>query len=460
MGAGLEDQTVNHEGQSKGEAPIYELEDEPPLGETIFLGLQHMLAMFVGIVTPPIIIAGVAGLGVRETGFFVSMALIISGVTSYVQCRRFGAVGSGLLGVHGTSFTFVPMAIAAANQGGIPLVLGMALAASPVEIVLSRFVKQAKKFFPPVVTGTVVMLIGMGLMEVGITDLAGGQGAQNFGSPMNLLLGTFVLLTIIFCNRYGSGLVKVGAIFIGLAAGYLISIPLGIINFKPIFDAGWFTIPIPFKYGLEFKWAHLLPWMLAYFITSIETIGDLTAIAVNSGEPIEGKIHRERLSRGMLADGLGSALAAVFNTMPNTTFSQNAGVIQLTKVGSKVVGYAVAGMLFLLGILPKIGAIVSVMPSPVLGGATIALFGMVATSGIRIIVRDGLNDRKIFILSIALSLGLGVIMNPKVVDQLPKWLSTILSSGVTVGALSAMLLNLFLPAKETVEESTEEDLDL
>lgn len=464
MGTNLEDQTVksSHKEQSEKSAQVYQLNDEPPLGETIFLGLQHMLAMFVGIVTPPIIIAGAVGLGPQETGFFVSMALIISGITSYVQCRGFGPVGSGLLGVHGTSFTFVPMAIAAANQGGLPLVLGMALAASPVEMILSRFLKQAKKFFPPVVTGTVVMLIGMGLMEVGITDFAGGQGAENFGSPMNLLLGTFVLLIIIFCNRYGSGLVKVGAIFIGLTAGYIVSIPLGIINFQPIADAGWFTIPIPFKYGLDFKWAHLLPWILAYFITSIETIGDLTAIAVNSGEPIDGQTHRDRLSRGMLADGLGSALAAVFNTMPNTTFSQNAGVIQLTKVGSRVVGYAVAGMLFLLGILPKIGAIISVMPAPVLGGATIALFGMVATSGMKIVVRNGLTERKIFILSIALSLGLGVIMNPDVVAQLPKWLSTVLSSGITVGALSAMLLNLFLPveeAAEKVEEQSEENLD-
>jgi NCS2 family nucleobase:cation symporter-2/xanthine permease XanP len=435
----------------------YDLEDKPPVSESMFLGLQHMLAMFVGIVTPPIIIAGVVGLGPQETGFFVSMALIMSGLTSYIQCHRFGSVGSGLLGVHGTSFTFIPMAIASGNAGGLPLVLGMALAASPVEMLLSNFVKQAKKFFPPVVTGTVVMLIGMGLVGAGITDFAGGQGAENFGSPTNLMLGTFVLLVIILCNRYGKGLIKVGAIFIGLLAGYIVSIPLGMVNFQPVFDAGWFTIPVPFKYGLDFKWTHLLPWVLAYFITSVETIGDLTAIAVNSGEPIEGKKHQERLSRGMLADGIGSALAAVFNSLPNTTFSQNAGVIQLTKVGSRVVGYAVAAMLVLLGLLPKIGAIISVMPAPVLGGATIVLFGMVATSGLKIIVRDGLNDRKIFILSVALALGLGVTMKPSAVDQLPQWLATILSSGITVGALVAMLLNLFLPENE--EEKLSESVE-
>lgn len=438
--------SVNLEKSLQQQSSVsYKLEDRPPFMETMLLGVQHMLAMFVGIITPPLIIAGVVGFDAVETGFFVSMALIISGVTSYIQSKKIGPVGSGLLGVHGTSFTFVPMAITAANAGGLPLILGMALVTSPVEMILSRFLKQAKRLFPPVVTGTVVMLIGLGLMEVGITDFAGGVGAENFGSVGNLLLGSFVLITIIIANRYGSGLIKVGAVAIGLVAGYLVSIPFGLIDFEPIANAGWLTIPVPFKYGFAFRWSHLLPWVVAYIITSIETIGDLTAAAEASGEPIDGELHRERLSGGLMADGVGSAIAALFNTLPNTTFSQNIGVIQLTKVGSRVVGYAVAGILIVLGLLPKIGALVSVMPAPVLGGATIALFGMVATSGIKIATRGGLTDRKLFILAISLSFGLGVTMKPEVVSQLPGWLSTILSSGITVGAIIAVILNLFLP---------------
>ncbi len=430
------------------EEAYYELEDRPPTGETILLGFQHMLAMFVGIITPPLIIAGAAGLNAAESAFFVNMALIVSGVASYIQCRKFGPVGSGLLGVHGTSFTFVPMAISAVNTGGLALVLGMALAASPVEMVISRFIKQTKKLFPPVVTGVVVMLIGLGLMEVGITDFGGGVGAENFGSVQNLLLGTFVLVIIVIANRFGNGLIKVGAVAIGLVAGYIVSIPLGIVDFQPVADAGWFTVPVPFKFGMSFRISHLLPWIIAYIITSIESIGDLTAISEVSGEPVEGDLYRERISGGILADGVGSAIAAIFNTMPNTTFSQNVGVIQMTKVGSRVVGYAVAGILVILGLLPKIGALISVMPKPVLGGATIALFGMVATSGMKIIVRGGLTDRKIFILSIALSVGLGVTFRPDIVSKLPNILSTVLSSGITVGAISAILLNLLLPRKE------------
>ena len=430
------------------EEPVFGLLDKPPLIETALLGLQHMLAMFVGIITPPLIIAGVAGLNAAETGFFVSMALMVSGVTTYIQVTKMGPVGSGLLAVHGTSFTFVPMAIAAASQGGIPLVIGMGLVTSPVEMILSRFIKQTRKLFPPVVTGTVVMLIGLGLMEVGITDFGGGAGAENYGAPQNLLLGLFVLTIIIIANRFGKGLVKVGAVAIGLIIGYFVSIPLGLVDLTEVAEAGWLTIPQPFKYGISFDWALLAPWIMAYIITTVESIGDLTAVAEVSGEEVDNQQHIDRLSGGIMADGVGSALAAVFNSLPNSTFSQNIGVIQITRVGSKVVGIAVAAILFILGLVPKIGALVSVMPSPVLGGATIALFGMVATSGMKIVTKGGLTDRKIFILSIALSFGLGVTFRPEVVAQLPNILSTVLSSGITVGALIAITLNLILPKTE------------
>jgi len=424
---------------------LYKLEDKPPFYETVVLSIQHMLAMFVGIITPPLIVAGVAGLDPLETGYFVSMALIISGVTSFFQVKQIGPFGSGLLAVQGTSFTFVPMAIVAANVGGLPLVLGMALITSPVEMILSRFLTQTRKIFPPVVSGTVVMLIGLGLIETAITDIGGGAGASNFGNVQNLAIALFVLIVIAIANIYGKGIIKAGAVAIGLLAGYLVAIPLGMVDFTPIVEAGWVTVPIPFKYGLSFNWALIIPWILAYIITTIETVGDLTAIAEVSGEPIEGEVHDERLKRGALLDGVGSALAAVFNTLPNTTFSQNTGVIQLSKIASRVVGYGVAIILILLGIFPKIGALVSVMPAPVLGGATIALFGMVAMAGMKIAVKGGIDDRKMFILALSLALGLGVTFRPDIVNQLPEWLAVISSSNITVGALTAFILNLIMP---------------
>lgn len=239
-----------------------------------------------------------------------------------------------------------------------------------------------------------------------------------------------------------------GAIAIGLITGYFVSIPLGLVNLTEVAEAGWVTIPQPFKYGLSFDIAHLLPWILAYLITTVESVGDLTAVAEVSGEDVSSEQHIDRLGGGILADGLGSALAGVLNSMPNSTFSQNTGVIQITKVGSRVVGIAVAGILFLLGLIPKIGALVSVMPNPVLGGATIALFGMVATSGMKIVAKGGLTDRKTFIISIALSVGIGITFRPDIVQQLPDWLATLLSSGVAVGAVIAIILNMLLPEQE------------
>jgi len=431
------------------EEALYKLEERPPLYVTVVLSIQHMLAMFVGIITPPLIIAGVTGLDVLETGYIVSMALIISGVTTIFQVKQIGPFGSGLLAVQGTSFTFVPMSIVAANIGGLPLVLGMALITSPVEMILSRFLTQTRKIFPPVVSGTVVMLIGLGLIQTAITDIGGGTGAADFGSVQNISIALFVLIVIVIANVYGKGIIKAGAVAIGLIAGYLVAIPFGMVDFSAIAEAGWVTVPIPFKYGLSFNWGLLIPWILAYIITTIESVGDLTAIAEVSGEPIEGKIHDERLKRGVLLDGVGSSLAAVFNTLPNTTFSQNTGVIQFSKVASRVVGYGVAIVLMVLGFFPKIGALVSVMPKPVLGGATLALFGMVAMAGMKIATKDGLNDKKMFILALSLALGLGVTFRPDIVNQLPEWLAIILSSNITVGAITAIVLNLIIPEEKS-----------
>lgn len=435
---------VDKQGKEQKDA-YYALEDRPPYGKRFLLALQHMLAMFVGVITPPILIASAAGVSAADTSFMVSMTLIMSGIVTFVQCRRVGPLGAGLLGVTGTSFTFVPMAMAAANAGGVPLVLGMAMATAPVEIILSRFLRQLRNLFPPLVTGTVVTLIGSTLIQVGMRDFAGGAGAENFGSLTNLLLGTFVLTIIIIASRFGKGIIKLGAIAIGLMAGYLVSIPLGLIDFAPVFSEGWITVPKPLHFGLDFDLAHLLPWMIAFVVTSIESIGDLTAIAETSGEPINGELHQERLSRGLLTEAIGSMVSALFNVMPNTTFSQNIGVIQITKVGSRAVGYLVAGLLIFLGLFPKIGALISVMPSPVLGGATLALFGMIASAGINIVTRDGFSDRTAFIFAISLSIGLGVTFHPDISNQLPSAIQVLFSSGVAVGAIIAVFLNVVIP---------------
>ena len=437
--------------------PFYGLDAKTDLATTLLCGIQHVLAMFVGIVTPPLILAGALGLSLEETAFFVSMALFASGLTTLIQVKKLGPLGSGLLSVQGTSFTFVPLAIQSGQAGGLPLIIGLTLIASPVEMILSRFIHVARRLFPPVVTGSVVMLIGSSLIEVSINDLAGGVGATDYGSASNLALGAFVTVTILLVNRFGGGFLKTSSIALGLIAGYVLALFLGRVDVTVARTAGWFMLPRPFQFGLAFDPIYLFPWIIGYFLTTIESIGDLTATSAVSREPVQGPTFIRRLQGGILADGVGSFIAGVFNSMPNTTFSQNNGVVSLTGVAARRVGYVVAALLISLGLFPKLAALVGLMPRPVLGGATIVLFTMVTIAGLRIVASSGWTKRSEFILAITLSLGLGVSMVPEWVAQLDQtsdhvvaaiFLSSIkvvLASGLAVGAIAATLLNLLLP---------------
>jgi xanthine permease XanP len=424
---------------------VYPLESRPPVLETCFVGLQHALAMFVGIITPPLIIAAGLGLSKEDTSFFVSMALFASGISTVTQVMRVGPVGTGLLSVQGTSFSFVGPALAAGAAGGIPLMLGMSILAAPVEIILSFVLGFARRLFAPVVTGTSVMMIGFSLIHVGMTNFAGGAGAKDFGSGRNLGLGLLVIVMIIVLNRFGRGIARTGAVTFGLGAGYLIAAIAGVVNFGPVRDVGWLLFPTPFHYGLSFDLRFLAPFAFTYLITTLESVGDITATSQVSGEPVSGPLYLQRVRGGVLADGLNSILAAVFNSLPNTTFAQNNGVIQLTGIASRVVGYATAVILMALGLMPKLGALVAVMPPAVLGGATVVLFGLVAMAGVRIVAHEGFSGRTMLILAVACGLGLGVETVPGAVAQLPEAWRPILGSPLIVGTMTALVVNLVVP---------------
>lgn len=439
--------------------PFYGVNE--PIGPVISLlgGIQHVLAMFVGIITPPLIIATTLALDVSTTGLLVSMALFTSGITTFIQVRRFGPVGSGLLSVQGTSFTFVPLAIQAGRAGGLPLIFSLTLAGSPVEMIISRFIHLARKLFPPVVTGSVVMLIGISLVMIGIQDIAGGKGAPDFGSFSNIGLGLFVAVVILLCNRFGRGFMSTVSIALGIALGYAVAAALGRVDLSSLSSSGWITVPQPLKYGLAFHPAYLVPWLIGYLVTSIETMGDLTASSAVSREPVEGPLYIRRLEGGVLADGIGSFLAGLFNAMPNTTFSQNNGVIALTGVASRRVGYAVAGILVMLGLCPQLAGLVSLMPKPVLGGATTIMFAMVAIAGYRIILSGGLNHRNKIILAVTLAAGV-LTMIPHAFDSIGALagdhrvlagvftsLQIILQSAIATGGIVAIIMNLVLPGR-------------
>ena len=411
---------------------------------------KHLLAIFVAIVTPPLIIAGALGLDTETTSFLVSMSLMVSGVATFIQCKRLGSIGCGLLCIQGTSFSFIGPIISAGLAGGLPAIFGATVAGSVVEMFVSRVLKYARRVITPLVSGIVVTLIGMSLIKVGIVACGGGDmKAPNFGSFENVGIAALVLVLIIIFNRSNNRYLRMGSIVIGLAVGYALSWWLGMVDFGSVQSYGGFNYPNPFKYGLKFDISSIIGLGLVYLITSIEAYGDITANSLISGEPVEGETFMKRAEGGILADGFNSMLAGLaFSSFPNSIFAQNNGMIQLTGVASRYVGYFIAAMLVLLGIFPAVGIVFSLMPSPVLGGATLLMFGTVAAAGIRIIASQTINRKATLVMAISFSLGLSVEMVPEILNQLPETMRSIFSSGITTGGLAAIISNLVIRIKE------------
>lgn len=429
---------------------IYGLEDRPPLRETLFAAAQHLLAIFVAIVTPPLIIAGALGLDQETTSFLVSMSLMVSGVATFIQCRRIGGIGCGLLCIQGTSFSFIGPIIAAGLAGGLPAIFGATVAGSVVEMFVSRILKYARRVITPLVSGIVVTLIGMSLIKVGITACGGGDlSSPNFGSFQNVGIAALVLILIVIFNRSNNRFLRMGSIVIGLVVGYAVAWWLGMVDFGAVKSYGGFNYPNPFRYGLHFDLSSIIGLGLVYLITSIEAYGDITANSLISGQPVEGETFMKRAEGGILADGFNSMLAGLaFSSFPNSIFAQNNGMIQLTGVASRYVGYFIAAMLVVLGIFPAVGIVFSLMPQPVLGGATLLMFGTVAAAGIRIIASQNINRKATLVMAISFSLGLSVELVPEILNQLPETVKSIFSSGITTGGLAAILSNLIIRIKE------------
>ncbi|MBQ7964116.1 MAG: purine permease [Alistipes sp.] len=430
---------------------IYGLEERPPLRDTLFAALQHLLAIFVAIITPPLIIAGALGLDVETTSFLVSMSLFVSGIATFVQCRRLGAVGCGLLCIQGTSFSFISPIIMAGTIGGLPAIFGATMVGAFAEVFISRILKYAMKIITPLVSGIVVTLIGISLIKVGITSCGGGNAAieaGTFGSFQNLGIAALVLLLIVFFNRCPNRYLRMGSIIIGIIVGYIVAYFCGMVDFSNMPEYSTFNIPVPFKYGVSFNLSVILAFAIVYIITAIEAYGDITANSLISGEPVDGEKFLKRAQGGILADGINSAIAGVLNSFPNSIFAQNNGMIQLTGVASRYVGYFIALFLVLLGFFPIIGVIFSFMPDPVLGGATLLMFGTVASAGVKIIASQHIDRKATLVIAISFSMGLGVELYPDILMQFPETIKNIFSSGITTGGLAAIISNMIIRIKE------------
>ena len=445
----------------KSKELIYGLNDRPPIRETIFAALQHLLAIFVAIITPPLIISSALKFDLDTTGFLVSMSLFVSGLATFIQCRRFGPIGAGLLCIQGTSFSFISPIIGAGMLGmvngkmniemGLSYIFGACLVASVVEMVVSRLLPYTRKIITPLVSGIVVSLIGMCLIKAGISSCGGGQSAVDagtFGSMQNLGLALLVLVSIIFFNRSNNRFLRMGSIVLGLLIGCVAAYSLNMIDFSSLKGSGSLNIPVPFKYGLNFDLGTIIGIGLIYLVTAVEAFGDITANSLISGEPVEGPVFLKRAQGGVLADGFNSFLAAVFNSFPNSIFAQNNGMIQLTGVASRYVGYFIAGALVLLGLFPVVGKVFSLIPDPVLGGATLLMFGTVAAAGIRIIASTEITRKAVLVMAISFAMGLSVELVPGILDKMPDIIKNIFSSGITTGGLTAILANAFIRIKE------------
>lgn len=430
---------------------IYELEGRVPLREAVPLGIQHVLAMFLGNVSPLIIVCGLLQIPIETKSFLIQNSMFVAGIATMIQLYPMFKIGSGLPVVMGTSSGFIGTEKAIGAAYGYSAIMGASLVGAFVEIILGFFIKPLRKLFPPVVTSLVVISIGLSLLPVGIKYFAGGAGSPEFGSPKHLLIGTIVILVIIVLQNYAKGFVKSSAILIGIIVGYIVAICMGMVDFTAVKEASWFSLPKPFIMGFEFRLDAIISMVIMYIATTVETVGDVSAIAV-------GGLGREatdkELSGGVIADGVSSLIASIFGLAPNTSFSQNVGLVAVTKVVNKFVIMTGAVFLILAGFFPKLSAVLSVMPQSVLGGAAVIMFSMIFVSGLQSLLSEGIDGRNGLIVALAIGIGVGVGNVPEALDKLPSYIGQIFAqNGIIMTFVIATILNLVLPKnREVIEE--------
>ena len=432
---------------------LYGINDKPKLATQILLGFQNIFAAFGGIIAVPLVISSALGLDGATSTAVLSATILASGIATIIQSKGIGRIGARVPCIMGTDFTFVSPAITVGSVAGLPGIIGATILGSIVEVVLSFFIKPLMKLFPPLVTGTVVCLIGLTLIPVSMDWAAGGVGAADYGSLRNVVIAMTVLVITLLLNRYGKGMVSTASVLIGMVVGYIICIPFGMVDFSLVNEAKWFALPNIFEYGVNFDFKNVIAFIPAYIVTTNETVGCLATICQVSKIKADDKI----IGRGVLSDGIGSAMAGVLGTFPNTTFSQNVGLIPLTRNASRSVAIMAGILLVGLGFFPKFAALINIMPQPVLGGVGIVMFGTIAAAGIRTLSTVEINNRNLLIIATSIGLGLGVTFRPDFIANLPEGLRMIFASGISTGTIVALVLNKVLKEdKKVIEENIED----
>lgn len=408
--------------------------------QTFFLGLQHVLAMYAGAVIVPIIVGSSLNLTTMQIAYLIGADLLTSGIATLLQVWRNRFFGIGLPVVLGCTFTAVFPMIAIGKELGLGAIYGAIITSGLIVFIISHWFGKLVRFFPPVVTGSIVTVIGVTLVPVAMNNLAGGLGSPDFGSVMNLSLGFAVLAFILILNRLFKGYIQAISVLLGLIAGTIAAFFLGMVDFAPVAEATWAHIPQPFYFGLPtFHASAILTMTIVAMVSMVESTGVFLAL----GEICNRKLTPQDLAHGYRAEGLASIIGGIFNSFPYTTFSQNVGLVELSKVRKTTVIVVCGIMLVVLGLVPKFAALATIIPTSVLGGAMVAMFGMVCAAGIRMLGKADLTDSNtMFIAACSITLGLGVTVTPNLFAQFPSSVRILLESGIVVGALTAVVLNI------------------
>lgn len=438
---------------------IFELEGAPRINEALPLALQHVVAMIVGCVTPAIIVSGAAGLENKEQVLLIQSALVVAALSTLLQLFPIGkkggfAIGSGLPIIMGVSFAYVPSMQAIAQGHGIATILGAQIVGGAVAVLMGIFVKKIRVFFPPLITGTVVFTIGLSLYPTAINYMAGGTGSEDYGSWQNWLIAFFTLAVVTGLNHFGKGIWKLASILIGIIAGYIVSIPFGMVNFAKVGEAGVFQIPKFMHFGVEFEISSCVAIGLLFAINSVQAIGDYSATTI-------GAMNRtpkdQELQNGIVAYGLSNMAGALFGGLPTATFSQNVGIVTTTKVINRCVLGLGAVILGVAGIVPKFSAILTTIPQCVLGGATVSVFASIAMTGMKLVASAEMDYRNSSIVGLAAALGVGVSQATAALATFPEWVTMIFGkSPVVLATIIAVVLNIILP-KSRIEKEEEKE---
>ncbi|MEU2713295.1 nucleobase:cation symporter-2 family protein [Streptomyces sp. NPDC007205] len=429
-------------------ADVHPVDEIPPVRQLAAFGLQHVLAMYAGAVAVPLIVGGAMKLSPADLAYLITADLLVCGIATLIQCVGLWRFGVRLPVMQGCTFAAVsPMVLIGTTGGGLPAIYGSVIVAGLAIMLLAPVFGTLLRFFPPLVTGTVILVIGLSLLPVAGSWAAGGAGAKDFGAPKNLALAAFVLLVVLAVQRFGPAPLGRTAVLIGIAVGLAVAVPFHFTDFSGVGDADWVGISTPFHFGApRFKTSAIVSMLVVALVTMTETTGDLVAVGELTGRTLEPR----SLSDGLRADGLSTVLGGVFNTFPYTAYAQNVGLVGMTRVRSRWVVAAAGGILVLLGLLPKLGAVVAAVPAPVLGGAGLVMFGTVAASGLRTLARvDFRGNSSLTVVAVSVAIGMLPVGVPTVYAKFPDWFRTVMNSGISAGCLSAIVLNLLfnhLPA--------------